>query len=53
MQFFAEKLMKTPKHDSGWELQVYAKSVIFHGFSRNEVVRATFCWQVDENAETW
>ena len=37
LQLFAAKLMKTPKHDSLIEkLQVLAKSMIFHGFSRNE-----------------
>ena len=53
LQVVAEKLMKTPKHDSVRELQVVAKSMIFHGFPRNEEVSVTFRWKVDENAETW
>ena len=42
--FFAEKLMKTPKQDNLFEkLQVLAKLMIFHGFSRNETP-----WWVNE-----
>ena len=51
---FAEKFSKTPKHGSFLEeLQVLAKSMIFRAFSRNELLFATFCWKVDQNAETW
>ena len=34
-------------------LHILAKSTIFHAFSRNEALFATFCWKVDPNAETW
>ena len=30
-----------------------AKSTIFHGFSRNEALFATFYWKVDQNGKTW
>ena len=54
LQLFAEKLTKTPKHGSFLEkLQVLAKWTIFRSFSRNELPFATFCWKVDQNAETW
>ena len=43
-QLCAEKLMKTPKQDSLLEKwQVLAKSMTFHGFSRNEVLITNFC----------
>ena len=43
LQVFAQKLSKTPKHDSLLEkLEVLAKSVIFRGFSRNETLFGTF-----------
>ena len=54
LQLFAEKLTKTPKHGSLFEkLLVLAKSMIFRSFSRNEPLFATFCWKIDQNAETW
>ena len=34
------------------KLQVLAKSTIFHAFSRNYELFATFCLKVDPNAET-
>ena len=52
-QHLAEKLMKTPKSSSLLEkLLVLAKSIIFHAFSRDERLFATFGRKVDENAET-
>ena len=52
--FLAKKLTKTPKHGSLLQkLQVLAKSMIFRAFSRNEPFFDTFCWKVDQNAETW
>ena len=51
---FAEKLTKTRKHGSLLEkLQLLAKSMMFRSFSRNEPLFATFCWKIDQNAETW
>ena len=53
LQLLAEKLMKTPKSSSLLErLLVLAKSMIFHAFSRNEPLFATFGRKVDEYAET-
>ena len=44
LQVFAENLIKTQKHASLFEkCQGLAKSMIFHGFSRNEALFATFC----------
>ena len=43
LHFFAEKFMKTEKHASLFEkLSVLAKSMIFHAFSRNQALFATF-----------
>ena len=53
LQLLAEKLMKTPKSSSLLEkLLVLAKSIIFHAFSRNDRLFATFGRKDDENAET-
>ena len=44
LQLFAKKLIKTQKHATLFEkYQVLAKSMIFHGFSRNEALFASFC----------
>ena len=52
-QLFSEKLVKTSEPDSFLEkLSVLAKSTIFHGFSRNEPLFATFLQKVDPNLET-
>ena len=54
LQLFAEKLTKTPKDGCFLEkLQVLAKSMIFRAFSRNELLFATFCWKVHQNAQAW
>ena len=46
--------MKTAKHASLLEkMIVLVKSIIFHAFSRNERLFATFGGKVDENAETF
>ena len=43
LQLLAKKFIKTQKHASFFEkLQVLAKSIIFHGFSRNEALFANF-----------
>ena len=43
LQVFAENLMKTQKQATFFEKsQVLAKSMLFHGFSRNEALFATF-----------
>ena len=53
LNLFAEKLIKTLKHASLFEkCQVLAKSMIFHGFSRNQALFATFSWKVHQNAKT-
>ena len=53
LQVFAENLIKTQKHASLFEkCQGLAKSMIFHGFSRNEALFATFCWKVHQNTKT-
>ena len=40
---FAEKFMKMPKHGSLLQkLQVFANSMVFRAFSRNEALFATF-----------
>ena len=53
LQLLGKKLMKAPKHASFLEkLLVLAKSMIFHAFSRNEQLFATFGRKLDENAET-
>ena len=53
LQVLAEKFTKTPKHASLLEkLLVFAKSMIFHGFSRHENLSSTFGRKLDENAET-
>ena len=45
--------MKTLERDSLLEkLSVLAKSTIFHAFSRNEPLFATFFRKVDQNLET-
>ena len=44
LQLLVEKLPKTQDHDSLCQtLLVVAKSMIFHAFSRNEPLFATFC----------
>ena len=53
LQVLAEELMKKTKNASFLEkLPVSATSMIFHAFSRNEQLSATFGRKVDENAET-
>ena len=53
LHLLAKKLIKTQKHASFFEkLKVLAKSIIFHGFSRNEALFASFCWKLDQNAKT-
>ena len=53
LELFSEKLIKTSKRDSLLEkLRVFAKSIIFHAFSRNEPLFATFLGKVDENLGT-
>ena len=43
LQLLAKKLIKTQKHASLFEkCQVLPKSIIFHGFSRNEALSAAF-----------
>ena len=43
LQLLGKNLIKTQKHASLFEqLQVSAKSIIFHGFSRNEALFASF-----------
>ena len=32
---------------------IFVKSTIYHAFSRNEALSATFYWKVDPNAESW
>ena len=50
---FAEKLTKTLKHSSFIEkCQAFSKSMIFRAFWRNKPFFATFCWKVNQNAET-
>ena len=52
LQLLAEKLMKMPKQASLPEkVLVFVKSMIFHAFSRNGRLFATFGRKVDENAE--
>ena len=46
--------MKTPTAASLLQkLIVFAKWIIFHAFSRNEQVFASFGRKNDKNAETW
>ena len=53
LRLSAEKFIKTQKHASFFEkFQLFAKSIIFHGFSRNEALFASFCRKLDENAKT-
>ena len=53
LQVFSEKLIKASKRDSFLEkLQVLAKSTIFHDFSRNEPLFASFFPKVRQNLET-
>ena len=50
-------LKSGPKHGNivvcSKDLHILTNSTIFHGFSGNEALFATFCWNVDPNAETW
>ena len=51
LQGFAEKLLKTQKHASLFEkCQVLAKSMIFHGFSRNEALFAEKLIKTEKHA---
>ena len=53
LQVYAENLIKTQKHASLFKkCQALPKSIIFHGFSRNEAFFATFCWKVHQNRKT-
>ena len=53
LELFSENFMKTSKPDSFLEkLQLLAKSMIFHAFSRNEPLFPTFFRKVDQNLET-
>ena len=53
LQPFPEKFVETSKRDSLLEkLQVLAKSMIFHAFSRNEPLFATFFQKDDQKLET-
>ena len=48
MQLFAENLTQTPKHGSLLEkVASFAKSTIFHAFTGNEALFATFTRKVD------
>ena len=52
LQLFSEKFVKTSKHDSLLEkVEVLAKSMIFHAFSRNEPPFASFFRKVHQNLE--
>ena len=53
VQLLAEKLTKTPKDASLLgKFLVWAKSMIFYAFSRNDKLSPTFGRKLDENAET-
>ena len=52
-QLLAEKFTKTPEHASLLDkLLVWAISMIFNAFERNEQLFPTFGQKLDENAET-
>ena len=54
LQLFSEKFIETWKGDSLLEkFPVFAKSMIFYGFRRNEPLFATFIRKVHPNVETW
>ena len=53
LQLFSEKLIKTSKRDRFLEkLSVLAKLRIFHAFSRNERLFATFFRKGHQNVDT-
>ena len=54
LRLFSEKFIKREKHASFVKkLILLAETMIFHAFSGNEALFATFSWKLDQNAKTW
>ena len=54
LQHFATNLVKTLKHGSLIKkLLVLRRSTSFHGFARDAILFATFCYKFGQNPKIW